>query len=350
MRPLVFRSTGLQVVARAISGCHVPSAARQSVGQLPSRIHTRTAASATRFAPEVDAFTAFEHRRWESAVSPYDRVFGRLTRLAAKELLEKCADRLKPQELCTLLDCATGPGYVVEAALARAAKHCSSSMMHFHGVDFSAEMLRSARDGILVPSSGGDEPRRIKVEWLQGDIQAMGELGGHQLPGGYDVVLCNFGVLHLGKPEAFFKEAFRMLRPGGVLGFTVWAQLAESLAFQVPLRAIEQFGSQDVGLPPGPPFFKYSDAEACKVDLLAAGFEKVTHSTFPMEWTLRTAEEFVEVFAHGTARTGALIVQQSDAARQKIEEAMRVGALELMKKYPSGVPQPCVTCIAQRPT
>lgn len=56
----------------------------------------------------------------------------------------------------------------------------------------------------------------------------------HSLPfedGSFDVVLSNLTVHHLGDPDKFLAEAFRVLRPGGRLAFTVWADLSKLEAF-----------------------------------------------------------------------------------------------------------------------
>jgi SAM-dependent methyltransferase len=94
------------------------------------------------------------------------------------------------------------------------------------------------------------------------------------------------GVLHLGEPEKFFSEALRVLRPGGRLGFTVWAAPPATEGFSITLDAVAAHGDPTVELPPGPPFFRYADADTVASDLEAAGFEGVASEVVAQEWTL----------------------------------------------------------------
>jgi SAM-dependent methyltransferase len=66
-------------------------------------------------------------------------------------------------------------------------------------------------------------------------------------------VLANLTVHHLGDPDKFLTEAFRILRPGGRLAFTVWAEIAKLEAFGLFFGAVEEHGNPD-DLPHGPLF------------------------------------------------------------------------------------------------
>lgn len=281
------------------------------------------------------AFTRFEHERWEGAVNPYDRIFGRLTAHAARDVVQHVMSR---GPAGPGLDCATGPGYVVEEALRRGA--AGSDLV---GCDFSGAMLRRARE--RVPDAG--------VEWLEADIQ---EPLPEAMQGRFAWCSCNFGVLHLARPEDFFQVARQVLRPGGLFVFTVWADLARSPAFQIPLQAIERHGSMDVGLPPGPPFFKYSDPKVATDAVVAAGFDasSVSADLVDMRWELDKPEELWTVFLEGTARTGGMLERQRPEARAAIEQAMRDAVEKAQqgsgtKAPPYVLSQPCLRVSAAVP-
>lgn len=169
-----------------------------------------------------------------------------------------------------LLDVATGPGYVVLAALERGAM-CA-------GLDFSASMLELAQANVDIMSNqraANGEDEILAVMLLPGDAEALPfDQDTVDAAGGlFDAVVCNFGVLHLGEPTQFFAEAHRLLRPGGKLAFTVWCPPPATEGFAITLGAIAQCGDPNVNLPPGPPFFHYSDEANAAEHLAAAGFD-----------------------------------------------------------------------------
>src|SRR5207248_2595421 len=96
-----------------------------------------------------------------------------------------------------VLDVACGPGYAAAAAAARGAIAT--------GVDFSSEMVEEARG------------RFSGIEFLEGDAEQLAFSNST-----FDAVVLNFGMLHLARPEQALAEAYRLLRPGGRVAFTVW--------------------------------------------------------------------------------------------------------------------------------
>jgi ubiquinone/menaquinone biosynthesis C-methylase UbiE len=129
----------------------------------------------------MGSFHEFEHAGWERAADHYAAAFGELTGQAGERLLDgvgvgrNASDTAPPGPF--LLDVATGPGFVAAAAARRGARVV--------GVDFSSKMILEAR-------------RRHKgVDFREGDAEALSFGDGL-----FDVVVMNFGLLHLAKPEA----------------------------------------------------------------------------------------------------------------------------------------------------
>jgi SAM-dependent methyltransferase len=250
-------------------------------------------------------FREFEHAGWEKLPARYHDAFATLTTQAIGPLLEAVQVRRGMR----LLDVASGPGYVAAAAAQQGA--------NVVGVDFAAAMVAEARR--RYPAIRFDEDDAEDLAFPDAS---------------FDAVTMNFGLLHLGRPERALSEAHRVLRQGGRIGFTVWAKPEESLGFGIVLGAIQKHGDMNVPLPPGPPFFRFSDAEECRRVLAEVGFAKPEVRPVPQVWRLDSADGLFEIMLGSTVRTGALLRAQTPAAlaaiRGEILKAVgKAGAIEL---------------------
>jgi SAM-dependent methyltransferase len=243
------------------------------------------------------AFHDFELDGWQHASDGYHRHLGKLTSQTIGPLL----DAVAAAEGASLLDIATGPGYVAAEAKRRGWAPV--------GIDFSEAMVAMARR--LHP----------EIEFQVGDAEAL-SFGN----AAFDRAAMNFGILHLSQPEAAVREAHRVLRAGGIFAFTAWAKADEALGFRIALRAIEDFGDPGVQLPPGPPFFRFSDSDECRRVLASCGFGSVTVKQLPLVWKLASAADLFEAFVNGTARTGGLLRAQPPAALAKVRDAIQESA------------------------
>src|SRR5438046_807024 len=208
-------------------------------------------------APDPVAFRTLEHTGWQGAARYYDEAFGSLTRQPVDPLL----DAAQVRSGARTLDVASGPGYAAAAAAARGARVAA--------LDFSLAMVELARS------------QNPELEFREGDAEAL------PFPeASFDAVVMNFGMLHLAQPERAVTEAFRVLRAGGRFAFTVWAKPEEAVGFGIILDAIRNHGNPDVPLPPGPPFFRFSDASECDKVLKIAVFRDVVVGQVPKVWVL----------------------------------------------------------------
>lgn len=268
---------------------------------------------------DPSAFRAFEHAGWENIPRRYHDAFASLTTQAIGPLL----DAVKVRGGTRVLDVATGPGYVAAAAARRGASVV--------GVDFSAAMIAEARQ------------QHPALEFQEGDAE--------ELPfpdGSFETVVMNFGLLHLGRPEQALTEAHRVLRSGGKIGFTVWAAPEEARAFSIVLQAVQKHGNMNVPIPPGPPFFRFSEPEECRRVLVEAGFVAPDVRLVPQTWHLRSPDALFDVMQGSTVRTAGLLRAQAPEALDAIRVEIRDAVIAYRKGNTIELPMPAVLASAMK--
>ena len=133
------------------------------------------------------------------------------------------------------------------------------------------------------------------------------------------------------------------------MAFTVWARPEEAVGFGIVLRAIQIYGDMNVPLPPGPPFFRFSDADECRRVLQAAGFANPQVQTVPQVWRLSTPDALCEIMHSSSVRTAALLRAQAPAALTAIRAAIREAALAYQQGSMIELPMPAVAAAAAKP-
>lgn len=265
------------------------------------------------------SFHDFEQTGWERAAEHYPDAFGALTAQTAGAML----DAVGVSAGVRLLDVATGPGFIAAAAAARGAEVV--------GLDFSSAMIAEARR------------QHPAIIFREGDAEALPFDAGS-----FDAVVMNFGMLHLARPERAIAEAHRVLRADGRYAFTVWGSPDQTVGFGLTVRAIEQFGRTDVGLPEGPPFFKFSDDTECRRTLEATGFASVDVRLLPLTWRLPSADALFAAMSQGGVRTAAVLRAQTPEALANIRAAMRRGIEAYARDGEFVVPMPAVLAVGTR--
>ncbi|MDM0067119.1 class I SAM-dependent methyltransferase [Variovorax sp. J31P207] len=268
------------------------------------------------------SFRDFEHAGWTdpAVCASYEDLMAGLTAQSIEALLDGAG--VAPGQ--SVLDVATGAGHAAAAAQARGAE--------VTGVDFSAEQVRLARR------------RYPAVRFEEGDA---GRLPFEDRR--FDAVMANYGVLHFPEPERFFGEAFRVLKPGGRLAFTVWDLPQKTRLFGAVLDAIRLHGALDVGLPAGPGMFMFADPSVSRPVLAAAGFVACFVTPVPQTFRAASGEAILRTLKTATVRTRGTLQRQQDGKADAIDASI-LKALEPYRNAEGyAVPMPAILTVATRP-
>lgn len=113
-----------------------------------------------------------------------------------------------------------------------------------------------------------------RIEWRKADAQALPFEDAT-----FDVACCQFGIMFLPDRPSGYREARRVLKPGGCFLFSVWDRIEENVFADDVTNALAAFFPND------PPRFMartphgYHDTALIHRDLEKAGFSHVTIET-----------------------------------------------------------------------
>lgn len=266
------------------------------------------------------AFKNFERQGWDSVADVYGDTFAALSSQCISPMLG--AAGVGPG--VRVLDVACGPGVVAAGAHARGAAVTA--------VDIAPNMIAQGQK-----TNPGPDYRQGDAEDLPFDDSS------------FDAVVCNFGVLHFPDPDRALAETFRVLRSGGRLAFTDWCPPKESPYFSILVGAIQTHGTMDVPLPPGPPMYRFSDAQESLRTVRGIGFSEIATTKIPVisDWT--AGEAIWRAFSEGAVRLGGVLRAQTEENMRKIEQAV----LERARHYQSDghyrLPMPALMTSARKP-
>lgn len=216
---------------------------------------------------------------WGQHASTYDRVFAPMTGYIARSMLAMTDARLP--ESARVLDIACGSGALLLPAIERAQYRRARGGTDFVvGCDFSPGMVDIARR--KAEALFDSDAFRCNVQ----DGQALSEEDAS-----YDAAFSCFGIFLFPDRLAGWREAARVLKPGGVFAATSWVAPEHNEMFRA------QFGPMMESMPKRltenmtpPGWMIVADRTALAAEVAGAGFRDVETRLFRTEFVLPSAE------------------------------------------------------------
>ena len=187
----------------------------------------------------------------------YDRY---LVPLLFEPFAQDMAQRVAALSPSAVLETAAGSGVVTRALAPRLSPDASYVVTDLNQPMLDHAASQQAADG--------------RISWRQADAQALPFEDGV-----FDVVCCQFGVMFFPDRRAGYREARRVLKPGGYFLFNVWDRIEENVFANDVTNALAEI------FPDDPPRFMarvphgYHDTTRIRDDLEQAGFSRVVIET-----------------------------------------------------------------------
>lgn len=236
-----FQLVAQEVGAMALGG--PVAAALPDLGEID---RVGKAERARRPAPQVD-LRSF----WHDYLLGRDRKLGieLMTSTAAYgELMALQLDRLRLRDGDTVVDLGSGAG---DFPLAVAKPDAAPRPLHVIEVDLVQEALGRARDRFAAKVRGATTERdpRVRISHVAANLDRAGSAALPLLPGSADAILASLLISYLSHPEAFLRESYDLLKPGGRLVLSTLKRDADisriymdGIAELPPDRVREHFG------------------------------------------------------------------------------------------------------------
>jgi ubiquinone/menaquinone biosynthesis C-methylase UbiE len=227
---------------------------------------------------------------------------------------EDIARRVAALAPTVILEIAAGSGVVTRALAPKLAPHA-----HYVATDLNQPMLDLAAD-----RQGAD----ARIEWRQADALA--------LPfdeAAFDVVCCQFGAMFFPDRVAGYREAKRVLEPGGRFLFNVWDRIEENVFANDVTNALAEM------FPSDPPRFMartphgYHDVLLIRSELERAGFSNIMIETRSEESRAPSPRHLAIAYCQGTPLRNEIEARGAD----KLEAATEHVAAAVAKRHGNGV-------------
>lgn len=231
-----------------------------------------------------------------SVPDTYERILGpMLFEPYARDL----AHRVRSRPPKNILETAAGTGQVTRLLVDAAPG------ARIVATDFSAAMLARGAAGVT----------HSRLRWEAADMLALPFADGE-----FDLVVCQFGVMFVPDQTAAFREALRVLAPGGRFLFNVWASVETNEVAKIVAGVVKNaLGVPQTFMERTP--HGHGDPAAIESKLRSAGFRRISVESVRLRSLSPSAHDAALGMVQGTP-TQAEIVAQAPERLAEISAAV----------------------------
>jgi ubiquinone/menaquinone biosynthesis C-methylase UbiE len=249
---------------------------------------------------------------------------------SSRPVAEWLVNALDPQPGETILELAAGVG---DTGLAAASRLGDSGRLI--STDFSAQMVDAAERRAAELGVSNVEFRTMDAERMDLADQSV------------DCVVCRWGYMLMADPAAALAETRRVLRPGGRVAFSVWADPASNPWASVPAQALLEHTGGPPPDPYAPGIFAMASEERTRELLSSAGLEPRRVEWVEMEWAFETADDHWH-YVTDHAGAIAMVVRSLPESEQAAIRGVSEQRLEPLARRPGyGLPGLCLNVLAE---
>jgi ubiquinone/menaquinone biosynthesis C-methylase UbiE len=263
-----------------------------------------------------------QNRRPGKAMSETDKVFAGsipenydryMVPLIFAAFARDMAERVSARSPGAVLETAAGSGVVTRAVAPKLPPSASYVV-----TDLNQPMLDYAATR---------QPVDPRISWRKADALALPFEDAT-----FDLVLCQFGVMFFPDRQSGYREAKRVLKPGGCFLFNVWDRIEENVFADDVTNALAEFFPHD------PPRFMartphgYHDTALIRADLAQAGFSSATIETRAEESRAPSPRDVAVAYCQGTPLRNEIEARGAE----RLEAATDYAASAIAERHGSG--------------
>jgi len=143
----------------------------------------------------------------------------------------------------------------------------------------------------------------------------------------FDMVACQFGAMFYPDKVGGYREALRVLQPGGALLFNVWDSFEHNRMAGIAHQVISGFFDSDP-----PKFLKtpfgYNDTDVITAQLAEAGFADIDHAVVRLDADAPTARDLAYGLIHGNPNIAEIRARGTAEPEKVVDAVARAFAAE----------------------